>query len=263
MDIALFYDKANLSFDWQIANGDLVVDDGLYTALELSICSDRLHDLAVHNSVRIGAMCPYAKNYLILAGPHDMAGGETLSQLESDARSVWSQIKAACPGAHVYMALSPPQASSTDSFATYTNQSYDTGFYDPADVSPCLHCTANGNPVGSYPCTSGQTGNTCSFLAATLDAYYESEVGVLNDGVYKPGWAGTASNWPYLFAAGADCPQDANIPSSMSAAQPAGQCTGPTEPGAHPNANGTVLGAAALYKCVTAQSCTGGTWAIN
>lgn len=42
MDIALFYDEANLAFDWQLVGGDLVVDDGLYTPLALSICSDRL-----------------------------------------------------------------------------------------------------------------------------------------------------------------------------------------------------------------------------
>jgi phage gp46-like protein len=41
MDIALFWDPSQLAFDWQIAGGDLVVDNGLYTAVVLSICSDR------------------------------------------------------------------------------------------------------------------------------------------------------------------------------------------------------------------------------
>ena len=85
-----------------------------------------LSDLSFAGRYRRFAYMPYCTHAVIEAATNDIAGGNTLAQVQAAAQTIWAICRQA--GLHITHVKTMPRTTSTDSWATAANQTPVSGF---------------------------------------------------------------------------------------------------------------------------------------
>jgi hypothetical protein len=117
-------------------------------------------------------------------GVNDFSGSRTAAQIAADLLATWAWLNA--QGMKVYWTTITPRTTSTDSFATTTNQTPVAGAAAPrAALNDWLRAGAPVNNSGAYVAPGTAGANPSSLLSGVIDiaALVESSV---NSGVWNP-----------------------------------------------------------------------------